>query len=166
MLIRSETPADIPAISEVTIAAFAGLRISRHTEQFIIHALRKAKVLTISLVAEIDGEVVGHIAFSPVKISDGSRGWYGLGPVSVSPELQRRGIGTALILKGLTMLKEMGGQGCALVGDPNYYRRFGFKHNPDLIHEGIPQEFFMVLPFGEHPAKGTVEFHEGFWATS
>lgn len=166
MLIRSETPEDILAISEVTIAAFADLRISRHTEQFIIHALRSANVLTVSLVAEVDGKIVGHIAFSPVKITDGSRGWYGLGPVSVLLERQRQGIGTALILRGLSMLKEMGGQGCALVGDPDYYTRFGFKNNPDLIHEGIPQKFFLVLPFGENRATGKVEFHKGFWATS
>ncbi|MBI2413049.1 MAG: N-acetyltransferase [Deltaproteobacteria bacterium] len=166
MIIRRETPEDITAITEVTIAAFSDHPISNHTEQFIINALRRANALTISLVAEIDGKIVGHIAFSPIKISDGSAGWYGLGPVSVLPEMQRQGIGTALILKGIFMLKEIGGQGCALVGYPDYYRRFGFKNNPDLIHEGIPQEFFLVLPFYENTAKGKVEFHEGFRATS
>ena len=166
MIIRSETPEDIAVISEVTIAAFSDHPISNHTEQFIINALRCADVLTISLVAEIDGKIVGHVAFSPIKISDGSTDWYGLGPVSVLPELQKQGIGTALILKGISMLKEMGGQGCALVGDPNYYRRFGFKNNPGLVHEGIPQEVFLVLPFYENIAKGKVEFHEGFLATS
>ena len=166
MIIRSETPEDITAISEVTIAAFSDHPISNHTEQFIINALRCANVLTISLVAEIDGKIVGHVAFSPIKISDGSTDWYGLGPVSVLPELQKQGIGTALILKGISMLKEIGGQGCALVGYPDYYKRFGFKNNPDLIHEGIPQEVFLVLPFYENIAKGKVEFHEGFLATS
>lgn len=166
MIIRSETPEDIAAISEVTIAAFSDHPVSNHTEQFIINALRRDSALTISLVAEIDGKIVGHIAFSPVKISDGSTGWYGLGPVSVLPELQKQGIGTALILKGLSMLKEIGGQGCALVGYPDYYKRFGFKNYPGLIHEGIPQEFFLVLPFYENTPKGKVEFHEGFQATS
>lgn len=166
MIIRKETPEDITAISEVTIAAFSDHPISNHTEQFIINALRCANVLTISLVAEIDGKIAGHIAFSPIKISDGSTDWYGLGPVSVLPELQKQGIGTALVLKGISMLKEIGGQGCALVGDPDYYKRFGFKNNPDLIHEGIPQEVFLVLPFYENIAKGKVEFHEGFLATS
>jgi putative acetyltransferase len=166
MIIRSETPEDITAISEVTIAAFSDHPISNHTEQFIINALRCADVLTISLVAEMDGKIVGHIAFSPIKISDGSTDWYGLGPVSVLPELQKQGIGTALILRGIARLKEIGGQGCALVGDPNYYERFGFKNNPHLIHEGIPQEVFLVLPFYENIAKGKVEFHEGFLATS
>jgi putative acetyltransferase len=80
MIIRNETISDIDAISKVTIDAFQNLAISNHTEQFIINALRDANVLTISLVAEEDGKVVGHIAFSPIAISDGSLNWYGLGP--------------------------------------------------------------------------------------
>jgi putative acetyltransferase len=83
--IRNETDADADAITDVTIAAFKTLEISNHTEQFIIEALRAAKALTVSLVAELDGRVIGHIAFSPVAISDGTRNWYGLGPVSVLP---------------------------------------------------------------------------------
>jgi len=120
--------------------------------------------LTISLVAEIDGQVVGHIAFSPVTISDGSIGWYGLGPVSVLPEYQKKGIGKSLINKGLSMLKGLAGQGCTLVGDPNYYKRFGFRNIPDLVYEGIPQEVFLVLPFAENVPQGIVLFHEGFLA--
>jgi putative acetyltransferase len=164
MIIRRETVGDIEAIDEVTIAAFRTLPVSNQTEQFIIKALRAAGVLTISLVAEIDGRVVGHIAFSPVTISDGTKGWYGLGPVSVLPEYQKQGIGKSLINEGLSLLKELGGQGCALVGDPNYYRRFGFQNSPELIHEGVPQEFFFVLPFTEKVPHGIVMFHEGFWA--
>ena len=104
--------------------------------------MRAANALTISLVAEIDGRVVGHIAFSPVTISDDSKGWYGLGPVSVLPEYQKQGIGKILINKGLSMLKESDGQGCVLVGDPAYYKRFGFRNIPNLVYEGIPQEVF------------------------
>jgi putative acetyltransferase len=73
----------------VTVAAFKTLDISNHTERFIIEALRAAGALTVSLVAEIDGRVIGHIAFSPLTISDGTQYWYGLGPVSVLPEYQR-----------------------------------------------------------------------------
>ena len=164
MIIRSETASDFDAIAEITIAAFRTLEISNHTEQFIINSLRAADALTISLVAEIDGRVVGHIAFSPVTISDGSIGWYGLGPVSVLPEYQKQGIGKSLVNKGLSMLKELDGQGCALVGDPNYYKRFGFRNIPDLVHEGIPQEVFLVLPFTENVPQGIVVFHEGFLA--
>ena len=71
VLIRSETSADVSAIAEVTAAAFKTLAISNHTEQFIIEALRAAKALKVSLVAEVDGRVIGHIAFSPVTVSDG-----------------------------------------------------------------------------------------------
>ena len=165
MVLREETIADFDAITEVTIAAFKNLPVSNHTEQFIISALRDADVLTISLVAEIDSRVVGHIAFSPVIISDGTKDWYGLGPISVLPEYQKQGIGKSLIKKGLSLLKNLGGQGCALVGDQNYYKRFGFRNYPELVHEGIPQEVFLALPFKEKVPKGTIEFHEGFLTT-
>jgi putative acetyltransferase len=166
MIIRKETVEDVQAITKVTIAAFKNHPISNQTEQFIIKALRAAGALTVSLIAEIDGQVVGHIAFSPVTISDGTKDWYGLGPVSVLPDYQKQGIGTALVNKGLSLLKDMGGKGCALVGYPDYYKRFGFRNYPELIYEGIPQEVFLVLPFTEKIPKGTVLFHEGFKATA
>jgi len=78
IVIRSETDSDVGAITDVTVAAFKTLEISNHTEQFIIAALRIAKALTISLVAEMDGRVIEHIAFSPLTISDGTQNWYGL----------------------------------------------------------------------------------------
>ena len=146
MIIRNETSLDIEAISKVTIDAFKNLEISNHTEQYIINALREVNALTISLVAEIDGQVVGHIAFSPVTISDGTIGWYGLGPVSVLPEYQKKGIGKSLISEGLSLLKKLGGQGCVLVGHPNYYKRLGFQNFPELVHEGVPQEVFGLHP--------------------
>jgi putative acetyltransferase len=152
------------AINEVTIAAFRTLAISNHTEQFIINALRNANALIISLVAEIDGKIVGHIAFSPATISDGATGWYGLGPVSVLPEYQKKGIGKSLISEGLSLLKKLGGRGCVLVGHPSYYKRLGFRNIPELVHEGIPPEVFFALPFTEKVPKGIVVFHEGFLA--
>jgi len=164
VVIRDETDADVSAITEVTIAAFKTLEISNRTEQYIIEALRAAKALTVSLVAEVDGRVIGHIAFSPVIISDGSRNWYGLGPVSVLPEYQRKGVGKALISEGVSRLKELNAQGCCLVGHPGYYERFGFKNVPGLVHEGVPQEVFFALSFGGHTPQGTVTFHEGFKA--
>ena len=164
IVIRSETDADVTAITEVTAAAFKTLEVSSHTEQFIIAALRVAKALTISLVAEVDGCVIGHIAFSPLTISDDTRNWYGLGPVSLLPEYQRQGIGKALIREGLSRLKEMNAQGCCLVGHPDYYRKFGFKNMPGLVHEGVPQEVFFALSFDGHTPQGTVTFHDGFKA--
>ncbi len=164
IIIRSETDADVSAITEVTVAAFKTLEISNHTEQFIIAALRVAKALTISLVAEVDGRVIGHIAFSPLTISDGTQNWYGLGPVSVLPEYQRQGIGNALIKAGLSRLKDMNAGGCCLVGHPDYYRKFGFKNVSELVCEGVPQEVFFALSFDGNIPRGTVTFHEGFKA--
>jgi len=164
IVIRSETDADVSAITEVTVAAFKSLEISHHTEQFIIEALRAAKALTVSLVAEVDGHVIGHIAFSPVTMSDGTRNWYGLGPVSVLPAYQRQGIGKALIQEGLSRMKDMNAQGCCLVGHPDYYRKFGFKNTSRLVHEGVPPEVFFALSFHGQTPQGTVAFHEGFKA--
>jgi putative acetyltransferase len=154
----------VSAIAEVTASAFETLEISNHTEQFIIEALRVAKALTISLIAEVDGRVTGHVAFSPLTISDGTRNWYGLGPVSVQPEYQRRGIGSALIREGLSRLKALGAGGCCLVGHPEYYRRFGFENMPGLVCEGVPQEVFFALSIDGHLPAGTVGFHEAFKA--
>ncbi|MEA5418432.1 N-acetyltransferase [Spirulina sp. CCNP1310] len=164
ILIRDETKDDAVLITEVTIAAFESLEISHHTEQFIIEALRSAGALTLSLVAEVDGRVVGHIAFSPVTISDGTQNWYGLGPVSVLPMYQGMGIGTALIQEGLSQLKGIGGKGCCLVGHPQYYKKFGFENVAGLVLEGVPQEVFFALAFGDRYPQGNVTFHEGFRA--
>ncbi len=164
VLIRSETNADVGAIAEVTVAAFKTLAISNHTEQFIVTALRASQALTVSLVAEVDGRVVGHIAFSPLTVSDGSLNWYGLGPVSVLPEFQRQGIGGALIREGISRLKALGARGCCLVGHPEYYRRFGFQNVRGLGHEGVPDEVFFTLSLDGTIPQGTVEFHAGFRA--
>lgn len=164
IVIRSEKDTDITAITEVTVAAFKTLEISNHTEQFIIEALRASGALTLSLVAEVDGRVVGHIAFSPVTISDRTLNWYGLGPVSVLPRYQRQGIGKAMIQEGLSRFKDMNAQGCCLAGHPDYYRKFGFKNISGLQHKGVPQEVFFALSFDGHTPYGSVFFHEGFKA--
>ena len=163
--IREEAERDVEAIGEVTVAAFEALEISNHTEQFIIESLRAADALAVSLVAEVAGRVVGHVAFSPVTLSDGASDWYGLGPVSVLPACQGKGVGTALIQKGLARLKAMGAGGCCLVGHPGYYRRFGFENAPGLALEGVPQEVFFVLSFDGRVPQGKVAFHEAFKAT-
>ena len=164
IIIRDEVPEDANAITDITIGAFKTLAISQHTEQFIVQELRAAKALTVSLVAEIDGRVIGHIAFSPVTISDGTPHWYGLGPVSVLPDYQRRGIGKKLIEDGLSRLKDLKARGCCLVGHPEYYRKFGFKNISGLVHEGVPPEVFFGMSFDEHIPHGNVTFHEAFKA--
>ncbi len=111
IVIRNETDDDARVITEVTVAAFRTLAVSSHREQFIIEALRAADALTVSLLAELNGQVAGHIAFSPVTISDGSTTWFGLGPISVFPELQRQGIG-----KGLKSFKPLEQKGAVSSG--------------------------------------------------
>lgn len=164
IVIRNEKGSDFGKITEVTIEAFKTLEISNYTEQFIIEALRAAKALAVSLVAEKDGCIIGHIAFSPVTISDGTTNWYGLGPISVLPEHQRKGIGKALIKEGLSRLKNLNAQGCCVVGHPDYYKKFGFKTISGLVLEGVPEEVFLSLPFSKNIPQGSVEFHEGFKA--
>lgn len=163
--LRDETPADAEAITDVTVAAFATLAVSRHTEHFVVAALRAAAALTVSLVAELDGHVVGHIALSPVTLSDGTPDWYGLGPVSVLPAYQRQGIGKALIREGLARLQELGARGCCLVGHPGYYTQFGFRNTPGLGCAGVPPEVFFALCFDGPLPRGTVAFHPAFMAT-
>ena len=164
VIIRDEKRNDVQAITDVTVAAFRTLEVSDHTEQFVIEALRAAGALTLSLVAETGGRVVGHIAFSPVTITDGTTNWFGLGPVSVLPEYHRQGIGKALIREGLSRLKEMGERGCCLVGHPGYYRQFGFDNPAGLVHEGVPPEVFFTLSFDGCAPQGVVTFHEAFKA--
>jgi putative acetyltransferase len=162
--IRPECPADENTIGEVTRQAFLSHPHSSHTEQFIVQALRKANALSVSLVAEGAGRVIGHIAFSPVTITDGSCNWFGLGSVSVLPEFQGQAIGRALIERGLECLSAVGAQGCVLLGEPSLYGRFGFANCPGLVLEGVPQEFFLSLPLGSTSAHGKVTYHAAFSA--
>ncbi|HEX9117739.1 MAG TPA: N-acetyltransferase [Anaerolineae bacterium] len=164
IILRNETAADEAAIGEITAAAFQTLEISNHTEQFVVAALRAAGALTISLVAELDGRVIGHIAFSPVTLSDGTPDWYGLGPVSVLPAYQQQGIGKALVRAGLSRLKDRHGRGCCLVGHPGYYTKFGFANVSGLVLEGVPPEVFFALSFDGRYPQGAVTFHEAFTA--
>ncbi|MFY0476785.1 GNAT family N-acetyltransferase [Achromobacter marplatensis] len=165
MQIQPETPEDHDAIFMVTQAAFKDHLHSQQTEGYIINALREAGALTLSLVARVDGRVAGHVAFSPVQISDGAVDWYGLGPIAVLPGLQGRGIGGALIRAGLDRLKALGAAGCVVLGDPAYYRRFGFEPTPALTYPGVPPEYFMAQAF-TRPAQGQVAYHQGFYATA
>ncbi len=163
--IRTERDEDAHAIRQVTEAAFKLNKHSRGTEGAIIDALREAGALTLSLVATIGTEVVGHIAFSPVTIGGAHVGWFGLGPVSVRPDLHRQGIGAALIREGLARMRQAGAKGCVLVGDPAYYQRFGFENDPALILEGAPAENFLRLTLDGTTPSGSVIFHESFSAS-
>lgn len=167
MKIRPETPQAISEIEQITIAAFDGKPYSDQTEHLIVNRLREAGAMSVSLVAEMDGKVVGHVAFSAVTINGKDIGWCGLGPVSVLPELQRQGIGSKLIREGLSLILEKGAKGCVLEGDPRYYQRFGFKSYPGLFYESTPApEYFMALPFYEDVPEGKVEFHQAFFIST
>jgi putative acetyltransferase len=162
--IRNEAAADVPAIEAVTTLAFQNAPHTSHTEQFIAGALRRAGCLSISLVADAEGTVIGHVAVSPVSISDGATGWFGLGPISVLPEHQRRGVGSRLMREVLRILREQGAAGCVLLGEPAYYRRFGFQVDPNLTLPDVPADFFQAVSLDSSKASGTVSYHAAFTA--
>jgi predicted N-acetyltransferase YhbS len=160
--LRPEQPGDESAISAVTEAAFTGHPHSDGSEVGIVERLRGAGALTISLVAEDAGQIVGHAAFSPVTIADGTTGWFGLGPVSVQPGRQREGIGSALIRAGLEQLRQAGAAGCVVLGDPAYYGRFGYTHDPVLTYPVPLPEAFQQQRFTGASPKGEVTYHAAF----
>lgn len=164
MILRKERPTDARAIRALTKIAFAGAEHSSGNEAEIIAALREGEALALSLVMESSEGLIGHCAFSKVEIGDGSRGWLGLGPVSVDPEVQGQGIGARLIREGLTRLaRDHGAKGCVVLGDPGYYARFGFKGTPGLTFEGVPPEYFMQLAFDGPVPQGAVRYHPAFY---
>ncbi len=165
MMIRPEKPADISAIRSLTEAAFVGVEHSSQTEAAIVDALRDAGALALSLVADRDGQIVGHVAFSPVQIDGHNTRWFGLGPVSVLPEFQRNGIGTALIEEGLRLINQGGAEGCVVLGDPGYYARFGFGSHHALRYGDVPPEYFQSLVMSGDPPRGNVTYHRGFEAS-
>ena len=160
--IRPEAPTDHAAIDAVTIAAFLNAKHTSHTEQHIVDGLRKAGRLTLSLVAEKDSGLIGHVAVSPVAISDGSLGWFGLGPISVLPQYQRQGVGSKLMREAMRQLRALGARGCVVLGNPQYYGRFGFKSEAGIILPDVPPEYFMASAFNPILPKGTVSYHEAF----
>ncbi len=167
ILIRSEKSSDIYVIEQVTLAAFMGKFSDNPTEHLIVNGLRDAGALSLSLLAELDEKIVGHVAFSLVTINGENLNWYGLGPISVLPELQKQGVGSNLIHKGLSAIRAFGAKGCVLEGSPVYYQRFGFKPYPGLIYEGSPApEYFMAFPFYEDVPQGKVEYHQAFYLSA
>jgi putative acetyltransferase len=160
--IRSETSADSQGIEAATSSAFLNAPHTSHTEQHIVDMLRKSGKLAISLVAEADGTIIGHVAISPVSISNGASNWFGLGPISVVPEHQRRGVGSQLMREALHMLRARGAAGCVVLGEPRYYDRFGFEADPNLVLRGVPPEYFQVISFDSSRPNGLVSYDEAF----
>lgn len=160
--IRPEARGDEETIFALTESAFAEMEYSDGDEHHLVNRLRDDGDLTLSLVAEDAERIVGHIAFSPVTISDGATGWFGLGPVSVWPELHHRGIGGALIKRGIADMRASGAKGIVLLGSNVYYPRFGFAHDPRLSYPGPPPEYFQALLLDGEMPSGEVAYARGF----
>jgi putative acetyltransferase len=160
--IRRETSSDHEAITAVVNAAFQGMPYAEGDEAALVTELRRVNALTVSLVAELNSVVIGHIAFSPARAVDGTPGWYGLGPLAVLPEHQKQGIGSALLHAGLDELAHLNAHGCILVGYPQLYTRFGFYHAPANAPQDEPPEFFMIKVLQGNAPCGPVYFHEAF----
>jgi len=153
------------AIRVVTEEAFMGLPFSDQTEARIVQGLRSARALSVSLVADEDGEIFGHVAFSPIHINGVAGDWFGLGPLSVRPDRQRQGTGQMLVRDGLDRLRLMAAAGCVVFGSPEHYRRFGFEHDPKLVYPGAPEGYFMRIVFRGEPPSGEVAYDPAFDAT-
>lgn len=162
--IRPEQGADEEAIYDLVKRAFAPMPFSGGDEQDLVNALRMQGDLALSLVAvDPDGTVIGHIGFSPVTIDGAACNWFQMAPVSVTPELQHKGIGSALIKAGIEQLRGQGARGVAVVGNPVYYERFGFALSPGLAplsEHDLPYFRAMVLS-GELPT-GTLRYAPAF----
>ena len=154
--IRPEQPRDHTAIHALTEVAFRDMPFSDGDEQDLVDALRVDGDLALSLVAETAEKLVGHISFSRVTINDGSTDWYILGPVSVAPELQRQTIGSQLIQRGIADLRAAAARGITVLGNPDYYGRFGFEQDPKLTYPGPPPQYFQRLVLEGDPPQGIV----------
>jgi putative acetyltransferase len=162
MQLRDAQPEDFGAISDLLRAAFATHRHSDHTEHLIVERLRAAKALTVSLVAVDERGIVGYVACSPIKIDGRSGDWVGLGPIAVLPDAQRRGIGTRLMQLTIQTLRRNGCGGVVLLGDPEYYRRFGFEMTRKLDLPNAPATHFLSLVLRSPEPEGIVSYHPAF----
>ncbi len=164
--IRPEKETDFGSIRRVTELAFCDRPYADGDEQDVIERLRSIEALALSLVAVNDEELVGHIAFSPAELSDGSKPWFALGPVSVLPSRQGEGIGSTLIQQGLAKIASCGALGCILTGNPAYYRRFGFELCPENVPPEESPEYFMLKLFNSRKPKGEFRFHHAFYGNA
>lgn len=164
MLIRAEKECDREPVREVNIAAFGTL-----SEANLVDTLRQHVQTTVSLVAEENGEVVGHIMFSPVSLSGHPNlKVMGLAPMAVTPAHQKKGVGSALVRAGLDQCRQLGFVAAVVLGHPQYYPRFGFlpsfKFGIDSEYD-VPKEVFMAMelqPDALSGKTGKVRFHSVF----
>lgn len=161
--IRREKSGDEAEIYKITADAFHGRPYAGGDEQDLLNRLRELGQLSLSLVA-VDGEqLVGQVSFSPVTLSDGSGPWFGLGPVSVLPKCQSRGIGGQLIRSGLGEISARGALGCVLTGNPAYYQRFGFELAPENVPKQESPLYFQLKLLSAKKPEGRFAFHSAFY---
>jgi len=164
MLVRAEEQRDHAAVHSVNVAAFG-----RSAEAHLVDVLREQARPYVSLVAEDNGMVVGHIMFSPVSLSSHpALSIMGLGPMAINPAHQRRGIGSALVRAGLAQSQELGFGAVVVLGRPGFYPRFGFSTSDhfdiDCEYE-VPADTFMVVelkPDFLRGVSGTIKYHSAF----
>lgn len=161
LTIRQETPSDYQNVFDLTDEAFRTLEISDHTEQFLVERLRKsdAFIPELSMVAEVDGKVVGHILLTKIKIIKWEQEFnsLALAPVSVLPSYQKQGIGGKLIEAAHAKARELGFGSVQLVGHADYYPRFGYKKASQFgIHQpfDVPDECSLVVELTKASLKG------------
>jgi len=162
IIVRNERPEDVDHIRDLTEMAFRDRRYSCKREHFLIDDLRAANALTVSLVALTESTIIGHVALSPVSMTGASGPWFGLGPISVLPAWQRKGVGTAMMKEALSRLTQQQAAGCILVGDPRFYKRFSFAHDSSIIAENEPLEYTMILRLSVNSDHGIARFHDAF----
>ena len=157
--IRGEETRDIDQVRALNLAAFEG-----GPEAGLVDTLRRSCVDHVSLVADDNGRVVGHILFTPVIVegAEGSAEGMGLAPLAVLPGWQRQGIGSALVDRGLEMMRDRSAPFVVVLGHPGYYPRFGFElassHGLKIQWPGVPDEAFMVIVYdaGALPQGGGI----------
>lgn len=163
--IRPEEPTDYAEVYQVNVQAFG-----RENEAELVDNLRPVVQPYISLIAELEGQIVGHIFFSPVRIESqsGAQTAIGLGPVAVLPAYQNQGVGTKLVQAGLETCRQQGHKLVVVLGHPGFYPRFGFIPAGSLglrFHEPVPEENFMLLellPGTQVNGNGVVRYHPEF----
>ena len=164
MIIREERQGDAEHVRAVNLAAF-----ETATEADLVDALRERATPLISLVAEDDAEIVGHVLFSPVTLAaEPGLILMGLAPMAVVPSRQRQGVGSSLVREGLERCRQLNAAAVVVLGHPEFYPRFGFSPAARLSLRSeyeVPEEAFMVRELRDGALSGlsgTVRYHPVF----